>query len=187
MLCNRSKPAAPQQYRRFCRHLGTALKNLLSGEIIQRFRPVCKEFFSADPQFVVFHECSEIHILYFGTNCQEPSALFSSLGEANRQYTQYDRRTAAANCNGRSVSCCLCAPAKHRRNAQDRRFRVFGEGFIRRVPSASSGAHTGPWRSLRSPRRACRHDPGTRGSDGCSGLRSSGSRGNRRPVPCCRP
>ena len=59
--------------------------------------------------------------------------------------------------------------------------------LIRTGPSASSGARTGPWRSPRWPRRACRRDPGTRGSDGCNGLRSSGSHDSRRPVPCCRP
>jgi len=52
--------------------------------------------------------------------------------------------------------------------------------------AASSGARNAPWRSSRCARTGLRRAPGTRGSGGCSGLRSSGSRGSRPSDPWSR-
>ena len=73
---------------RFCRHLGTELKNLFSGGIIQPNPLLCKGIFRSGPQFVAFHECFEPHILYFGVLYQR-------------------QKTAAAKPQRPSVSVCL--------------------------------------------------------------------------------
>ena len=56
-------------------------------------------------------------------------------------------------------------------------------GLMRRGRSGASGARNAPWRRLRSWRRARWRAPGTRGSDGCNGPRSSGTPDSRPWAP----